>query len=257
MRSATNPGGEGHDWVKQRFILPHKENQRAFIPAKLWDNPYLDREEYLGSLSELDPVTRAQLLEGNWEVLPEGGRFRRAWFSQTITERPASITKFIRYWDKAGTKDGGDWSVGVLMGVSGAMYYILDVVRGQWSALQRELIIKQTTEMDQQACGDYTVWLEQEGGSGGVESADRTIAMLAGYDVRKETPTGSKVVRSNPFAAQCEAGNVVLVKGSWNADYINEFTAFPKGPHDDCVDATSGAFAHLAKDKGYAGSMKY
>jgi len=257
MRSATNPGGEGHDWVKKRFIMPHNDPNRAFVPAKLWDNPYLDTEEYIASLEKLDAVTRAQLLEGDWDVLPEGGRFKRSWFTQTVQERPANITKFVRYWDKAGTKDAGDWSVGVLMGRSGNMFYVIDVVRGQWSALQRELVIKQTTEWDAAVCGDYTVWLEQEGGSGGAESAERTIAMLAGYDVRKEMPTGSKVVRSNPFAAQCEAGNVVLVNGAWNAEYVNEFVSFPDGPHDDQVDATSGAFAKLAKPEGYAGSLKY
>jgi hypothetical protein len=61
MRSASNPGGFGHDWVKERFIT-HREGRRVFIPAKLDDNPYLDQAEYRSALAELDSVTRAQLL---------------------------------------------------------------------------------------------------------------------------------------------------------------------------------------------------
>jgi hypothetical protein len=77
MRAATNPGAE---WVKQRFIEPHDDPERVFVPARLQDNPYLDAEEYTQALNQLDPVTRRQLLEGDWDVRPEGKLFRREWF---------------------------------------------------------------------------------------------------------------------------------------------------------------------------------
>ena len=57
-----------------------------------------------------------------------------------------------------------------------------------------------------------------------------------------EPETGSKPVRATPLAAQAEAGNVKLVKGAWNAQFIDELCAFDKGAHDDDVDAASGAF---------------
>lgn len=84
MRSASNPGGIGAEWVQQRFIpdnwLPEfgrdlaiiEKDGRAFVPAKLVDNPHLDQESYQESLSELDDVTRAQLLEGDWQVRMRG-----------------------------------------------------------------------------------------------------------------------------------------------------------------------------------------
>jgi hypothetical protein len=69
MRSATNPGGIGHEWVRKRFI----DNPDAvFIPAKLSDNPSLDSKAYLASLDMLDPGTRRQLVEGLW-VRDAGG----------------------------------------------------------------------------------------------------------------------------------------------------------------------------------------
>jgi len=104
----------------------------------------------------------------------------------------------------------------------------------------------------------HAIWVEQEGGSGGKESAEGTIRRLAGYNVRAERVTGSKLVRAQPFAAQVEAGNVALVKGGWVSDYLNELTAFPKGVHDDLVDASSGAFAKLT-ERQYAkpGVVRY
>jgi len=246
VRSASNPGGVGHDWVRQRFIAPHDDVDRVFIPAKLSDNPHLDADDYVESLGHLDAVTLAQYLDGNWDVLPEGDRFKREWFDAPLQARPSFLTQWVRYWDKAGTQDGGDYTAGVLMGRGGGLFYVLDVVRGQWSPAQRNAVIRQTTQQDAAVCPRYVVWQEQEGGSGGKESALATITDLAGYDVHAETVTGSKVVRANPFAAQAEVGNVKLIAGAWNAAYLDELCAFPDGPHDDQVDASSGAFAKLA-----------
>lgn len=72
MRAATNPGGPGHDWVRKRFGIRGRpktaivQDERAFVPARLDDNPSLDRVEYTAALGELDSFTRLQLLEGDW-----------------------------------------------------------------------------------------------------------------------------------------------------------------------------------------------
>ena len=39
MRAATNPGGPGHEWVKQRFIIEGRALGRVFIPARLARQP--------------------------------------------------------------------------------------------------------------------------------------------------------------------------------------------------------------------------
>jgi hypothetical protein len=70
MRSASNPGGVGHDWVRRRFLL-EPDTERIFVPARIADNPHLRQEEYAASLQALDPITRAQLLDGDWEVNDE------------------------------------------------------------------------------------------------------------------------------------------------------------------------------------------
>lgn len=66
MRSFSNPGGIGHDWVKRRFVQPGS-NDRPFVPALLDDNPHIDRDGYRSSLAKLDATTREQLEHGVWE----------------------------------------------------------------------------------------------------------------------------------------------------------------------------------------------
>jgi hypothetical protein len=81
--STANP--DGLPWVKQRFLI-EKNPDRAFIPAKLSDNPALDQEDYIKSLDNLDPVHREQLLNGNWDVTPGGKLFQRCWFTSNLVD---------------------------------------------------------------------------------------------------------------------------------------------------------------------------
>lgn len=94
MRAGSNPGGVGGLWVKDRFIpedfTPEKAMEakvflkenvdeetgtkkvRYFVPARMDDNPFIDRDEYDRTLRELDPVTRAQLRRGDWNITLKG-----------------------------------------------------------------------------------------------------------------------------------------------------------------------------------------
>ncbi|MGI9499050.1 MAG: phage terminase large subunit [Geminicoccaceae bacterium] len=59
----------------------------------------------------------------------------------------------------------------------------------------------------------------------------------------------SKEERAKAMAGQAKPGNVILVRGSWNDEFIDEATAFPMGEHDDQIDAASRAY-HLVADYG-------
>ena len=80
MRGASNPGDTGHEWAKKRFVKPGRKGV-PFIPARIRDNPHLDFADYVQSLNELDPITRRQMLAGDWDAF-EGGRFRKEWFGE-------------------------------------------------------------------------------------------------------------------------------------------------------------------------------
>ena len=173
----------------------------------------------------------------------DGGMFKRQWFANIISRPPANATK-IRYWDKAGSDAAGDYTAGVKISLdANGFYTVEDVIHGQWSIFDRERIIRQTAETDGT---DTQIWIEQEPGSGGKDSALSTIRNLAGFSVHADRPSGDKATRAEPFAAQCEAGNVKLVQGDWIPAYLTELTGFPFGKNDDQVDASSGAFNKLA-----------
>ncbi len=73
VRASANPGGPGHAWVKRRF-LDERPDDVAFVPAKVWDNPGIDTDDYVARLKKLNPVLQQQLLDGNWGAF-EGAAF--------------------------------------------------------------------------------------------------------------------------------------------------------------------------------------
>ena len=142
VRGASNPPDDDNGiWVKNRFIDEGPAKGRVFIPAGLDDNPYLDVDEYEKSLEELDPVTRARLRDGNWEIIRKGNMFKRTWF-QGVTELPA-YRRRCRWWDMAATdenkakkknKSGDpDYTVGFLLSEYNGTFYIEDIIRERLS----------------------------------------------------------------------------------------------------------------------------
>jgi len=167
-----------------------------------------------------------------------------------IIERLTSetnIVQTVRYWDKAGTQGGGAYTAGVKMSIMRDKRIIIhDVRRGQWSTDDREKIIRQTAEADGR---NVRVYIEQEPGSGGKESAQSTIKSLAGYACFADRPTGDKVFRADPFSVQVNNGNVWCLRSDWNKPFLDELQMFPNGTYKDQVDAASAAYNILTSKK--------
>jgi predicted phage terminase large subunit-like protein len=152
----------------------------------------------------------------------------------------------VRYWDKAGTEGGGAYTAGVLMHkLKNGQHVVEDVETGQWEAMRRESMIAQTLTADNNKYPMTVTYVEQEPGSGGKESAEMTVRRNARYVVKADKVTGSKEMRADPYAAQVQGGNVMLVGADWNRDFLDEHEAFPSGKRKDKVDAAAGAFNKL------------
>ena len=245
VRGATNPGGSGHEWVKQRFISEGQTGDRVFIPAKLQDNPFLDRQSYKESLALLDPVTKQQLLDGDWDV-KRTFMFKRAWL-QAVDDYPHDSPQ-IRVWDLAATapKKGNDpdYTSGLKATMSNGVLYIIDVRRLQGSPQVIETTVKNTASQDGKA---VQIYIEREPGAAGLSLIDQyRRSALLGYAVHDINPTGDKTVRASPFSSACEAGNVKLVHGPWINVFLDEIEAFPESAHDDQVDTAAYAYQILA-----------
>ncbi len=159
----------------------------------------------------------------------------------------------VRYWDKAGTKDAGCFTSGFRLAEDmDGVLWIRDVKRGQWEAGEREDIILQTAESDGKK---VIIGIEQEGGSGGKESAQNSVRRLKGFRVYVDCPTGDKIIRAEEFATQTEHYNVRIEKGvmtepreDLNGKSLAEiikalFEFFPFIKVKDDVDSSSGALA--------------
>lgn len=223
----------------------------AFIRASIYDNKILLAKDpgYLANLKAMSLVDRRRLLDGDWDIVEAGNMFDRAWFKGPVEAAPAE-GRDVRFWDMASTEPtpgrDPDWAVGVRMRrTPEVLFYILDVQRARTTPLRLSNLILQTAALDGKS---VPIRMEQEPGSSGVTVIDAFTRRLAGYDFRGLRSTGDKAERAKPYSAQVEAGNVFLVAGPWNNDFLNEHPPFPSpSVHDDQVDAASGAMQFLTE----------
>ena len=264
-RILNDPAISREGWVVLRIpALTETQEERDFNNRKL--NLPIGEADPLGRTEEVScspvrwPTDHFKVLKAgslltwiclyqNAPIGIQGVVLQRELF-QYLSVTPA-CSSYVRYWDKAGTENGGKYTAGVLLGYeralsgNGGRIVILDVVRGQWAASSREPVILETAEKDRKLYGaGVQIYVEQEGGSGGKESAENTIRMLVGFAAFSETVSGDKMTRAQPFIAQVMNKNVFLMVAPWNQAYVDEWVAIPNGRYMDQVDASSGALAH-------------
>ena len=278
IRAATNPGGVGHEWVRQRWLpwvskyaqRPAKPGKaryyvrdeevvrgtpksvsRTFIPALLEDNPYLDigDPQYRASLQQLDVLRNEQLEKGNWDAEPACRDFWDRAKIQHLDCAGNPEAQRVRSWDFGSTKKG-DWSVGALgykTDIHPLVVEHIERFRGKPDLVMRRFA--ETLERDRRQYGNVVTTIPQDPGSAGdfvVADFQREFPQYPIFAVR---PTGDKLTRFRPLAARALFGSVAVVDdGSWSVrDLHNECEAFPRGPYDDQVDALSDLYASVSK----------
>jgi predicted phage terminase large subunit-like protein len=216
---------------------------RRYYRGGLFDPERLDKRALEESRKELGDVGYAGQYGQN-PVPPGGAMFDVDQITLHDAREPLPhFVKEVRFWDKAATTEKEDsraaYTTGVRVGLTeDGVLYVRDVKRGRWNTGVREKVIRTTARRDGPR---VAVGLEQEPGSGGKESAEKTKRMLRGFRVYVVRPTGDKVQRAQPFSVEVNMGRVVLVPGPWNKEYVRELMFFPFGRYKDQVDASSGA----------------
>lgn len=226
---------------------PRAEEDELLWPERINRDALDDLKATLGShgssgqLQQLPTPRGGSFFRWGWLDRPAEG------WSAFVDAVPKDVRSRVRYWDTAGTEDGGDYTAGarVSHGADG-LYYIEHVHRGQWAPGRRDMQIRETCQDDAELGGRYEVGLERDAGVGGEDRTRAIVKQLSGLKVYTDRPTGSKESRADPVASQMEVGNVRIVRGPWNQPFLDELLSFPNGEHDDQVDALSGAFARLA-----------
>jgi predicted phage terminase large subunit-like protein len=247
--------------VQAEFLQP---KSLTFIPSSVYDNPALmDLDPgYVANLLALPYVERQRLLGdrrrgGNWAIRAEGGNvFNRDWFA-VVDEAPKGGVE-CRFFDFAATrkelaKDDPDYTAAVKIRKANGAYYVVDVKAAQMGPAETDKFFHRIVEQDvREAKANatrYMVRWEIEPGSAAKREAVRMVKALAGLDARGVRSTGDKIDRAKPFAVQAEHGNVSLVRAPWNDAYLRELHNQPDAPHDDQMDASSGAFGALHRER--------
>lgn len=253
VRSASNPGNVGHGWVKGRFITPEtREPGAVFVPATIHDNPSLDYETYINTvLGHMHPVDRLRLVGGDWDVMEEGGKFKREDFELVDPDAVPQPVQQLRYWDLAATEPSQsnpdpDWTVGILYSLDAdAKFTVRDIVMARVNDDEVEKIVKATARIDGTG---VSVYIEQDPGQAGkAQITNYQRRVLQGYPVhagstRIRGVPAAKIVRASAVSAAVGNGLVRLVRGQNFREFLGQCAMFPnEGTHDDCVDALSGA----------------
>lgn len=233
------------------FLQP-KELEKYYKDG-LFDSSRMDYETLEELKADLGQYGYAGQIGQN-PVPPGGGMFKVDHFHVVDRVSEPNIVQVVRYWDKAGTDKKDAKKRGTTAHTVGTKIYkmangkfiIGDVKRGQWASEEREKIIRDTAEADG---ANVKIYVEQEPGSGGKESVESTIRNLSGYACYADRPSGDKVYRADPYSVQVNNGNVWILRGDWNYNFIEEHRNFPFSITKDQVDSSSGAFSKLTMKK--------
>jgi predicted phage terminase large subunit-like protein len=172
-------------------------------------------------------------------VLKEGDQFKRSWFTKFVDEAPKGLA-WVRAYDLAiSQKTTADYTASLRVGKDREGNYYIDGgsrKRADFPTQQRFVIDRVRDERS-------TVHYIEDAihGRALYQSLRRKLGP-DGARLRLAPVIADKVTRALQWQAFAEAGKVVLVRGAWNDAFIDECCSFPRGRHDDQVDAVSLAF---------------
>lgn len=200
---------------------------------------------------------------------PKGGNLiNRAWFNDKIVEKMPPGAELIRFWDLASTpksatkKNNPDFTAGGLVGWRDGKLYIGDVKTSRNTPFEIEKLIKTTAILDDSQYGEVRQYWEEEGGAGGKHVSEHYMKLLAAHWRQAYRVGKNKEFYIDLLANKIEAGEVYLVKGKWLHEvhdgntFLDETEEYPKGRHDDRIDAVAKAcYIHTGDPPTLADAM--
>jgi len=182
----------------------------------------------------------------------EGGIFKREWWRTYDSPRwvvrgdgsywAVGADEVIQSWDMAfKSTDGSDFVVGQVWARYGLQAALLDQVRGRMSFVETRKAVRELAARWPQAT--LKLVEDKANGTAVINSLSQSVAGLV-----PEEPHGSKAARASAVAPFIEAGQVFLPApplAPWVGAFREECASFPRGSHDDQVDAMSQALNRL------------
>lgn len=247
------PAKNGSVFVHEKSYEKYKDYKYHETEIK-YDYLFPERfseEWYRQQFASLGTYSSAGLLQCN--PITQGGNLintDKIKIHNDIKDFP--ITKYFRVWDLAHTKqqtqkDDPDWTSGTLLAYTknynqdGTYHYelwIRDVARIRANAPERDNFIRMVAEKDGMG---VTIGVENS-----IESKDAYNNMVDIFMgrriIRPINIKGDKIARMSYVEPMFDAGNVHILAGAWNLDWLKEVKEFPSGKHDDQVDNMSAGY---------------
>jgi phage terminase large subunit len=194
MLMSCNPA---KNFLRTEFYSPYKRkellNYRAFIPALVTDNPYVDGE-YIKKLEQTDEATKQRLLYGNWDYENEPNQLILfQWIDEALVELQDSSPNRVIGFDVA--RDGNDKSVIALReGDSLVDLRKVDIpIIANRTDISGELADVLIQYAQQNGVGWQNVWVDKVGVGGGVVDACRR----QGFYVREYVGGGKVEIKED------------------------------------------------------------
>lgn len=227
--------GFGSDWRTQAGQL--------IYPELLTESKVLATERALGPFA-----TAAQLQQDPRRS--DSGMFKCSKLQKvTHSQLPKSFKGIVRGWDLAASQDTGCFTAGALLAhyhddrTESDRFYVLDVARKQTDdpiSYMRDIAF-----IDREIWSGSKTVHESQPAVG--KLLDKQIAQrLRGLSVRSVRPVGSKEDRWEPLAIALLHGELFILEGPWNAEFIAEMECAP-GKYVDQLDAASIAYQALCE----------
>lgn len=167
--AATNPGGPGHGWVKKLWVVGDfsgedrhfDRSQFSFVPAKLTDNPHIDKDYEKKYVTAID---RRVFVDGDWDVF--AGQYFSDWRYDLHTCESFEVPPEWRQW---GAVDYGTYNPFCYLQFAqdpsnGRRYVVKERYRSGLTARDQARMILEAREGDEVAytVADPSMW--QKGG---------------------------------------------------------------------------------------------
>lgn len=229
---------EGHRWRIVRLPAEcdsEDDPLKRSIGEPLWPDWFDSRsfdthreKSWWSALYQQRPVPRS------------GGMLKASWW-QYYDEVPSSFDEVVGSWDCAFKgESSSDYVVGQVWGRSGERYYLLDSYRARadFPATVRMIL----AQRDRHRL-DALLVEDKANGSAVIDTLKREVRNISPVE-----PFGSKESRVAAVSYLIEGGQVFLPrKAVFTADFVSEASAFPRGTHDDQVDACTQALYRLSR----------
>ena len=215
------------DLIEQGFFVVHMpaiDGEGLALWPEVWPLSKLEQKR-----RELGSLSFEGMYQGNPHV-PEGDILKRAWWK--LDERlPAEVEEIVQVWDTAFQEhQSADFSACVTLGRLQGAVYILDVFQERlaWPDLIK------TVRHQYNRHTPRVVLIEERASGQSLLQALR----LENIPVMPIQAERSKMTRTTAISGFVESGRVHLPRSAaWVEDFTEQCAAFPRGSHDDMLDA--------------------